>query len=226
VNADLREPSAPPSGEPPLDATSAPPRLAFLDVYEELFPFVWRIAKRRGVPASALDDVCQDVFVVVHQRLASFEGRSSLRTWVYGILNNVLLMRHRTSARRDPQSAEVDPETLIDSAAGPDQAASSTEAARIAEALLARLTEEKRAMFILVELEGLTVPEAAEAEAVNVNTAYARLRAARTEVAEAVARFRARNASQAANTTRTTNANATNATNATNETNDPRKRAR
>lgn len=192
MDTDARPETDPRAGEPlPATPVDARPKLDFLTVYEELFPFVWRVARRRGVPPSALDDVCQDVFVIVHQRLGDFEGRSSARTWVYGILNNVLLMRHRTASRRDPKAAELDMETLRDDGATPDVAASGAEAARIAEAMLARLSEEKRTMFVLVELEGLTVPEAAEAVEVNVNTAYARLRAARVELSEAVARFRA-----------------------------------
>ncbi|MBN9162669.1 MAG: RNA polymerase sigma factor, partial [Myxococcales bacterium] len=59
-------------------------------------------------------------------------------------------------------------------------------------ALLAQLGDDKRAVFILVELEGMSVPEAAEAVQTNLNTAYARLRAARAEFAAAVARFQAR----------------------------------
>jgi RNA polymerase sigma-70 factor (ECF subfamily) len=166
--------------------------LDFLAVYEELFPFVWRVARRRGVPEAELDDVCQDVFVIVHKRLAEFEGRSSLKTWVYGILNNVVLTRHRTSTRRDPNRAEVDPELLIDGSSSPDEAASGAQAAQIAHALLAQLGDDKRAVFILVELEGMSVPEAAEAVQINLNTAYARLRAARADFAAAVARFQAR----------------------------------
>ncbi|MBX3259978.1 MAG: sigma-70 family RNA polymerase sigma factor [Labilithrix sp.] len=170
----------------------APPGLDFLAVYEELFPFVWRLARRRGVPEAALDDVCQDVFVIVHKRLAEFEGRSSLKTWVYGILNNVILTRRRTTMRRDPGRAEIDPELLVDGSSRPDDAATGAEAARIARALLAQLGEDKRAIFVLVELEGMTVPEAAEAAQINLNTAYARLRAARAEFATAVARFQAK----------------------------------
>jgi RNA polymerase sigma-70 factor (ECF subfamily) len=168
------------------------PALEFLAVYEELFPFVWRVARRRGVPESTLDDVCQDVFVIVHQRLGEFEGRSSLKTWVYGILNNVILMRHRTMKRRDPERAEVDPDLLVDGAADPADVASGAQIARIAHAMLAELPDEQRSVFILVELEEMSIPEVAEAEQINVNTAYSRLRAARAAFAAAVGRFRAK----------------------------------
>jgi RNA polymerase sigma-70 factor (ECF subfamily) len=168
------------------------PALDFLAVYEELFPFVWRVARRRGIPEAMLDDVCQDVFVIVHRRLHEFEGRSSLKTWVYGILNNVVLMHHRTTKRRSPEPADLDTELIVDEAPGPADAASDAQAARIAHAMLGLLPEEQRAIFVLVELEGMTVPEAVEAEQININTGYARLRAARAAFAAAVARFHAK----------------------------------
>ena len=71
----------------------------FAAVYREYFPFVWRMARRLGVAPHALDDVCQDVFVVVHRRLGDFEGRSSLKSWIFGIVHNVALV-HRRKLRR------------------------------------------------------------------------------------------------------------------------------
>ncbi|AKV02619.1 RNA polymerase sigma factor RpoE [Labilithrix luteola] len=162
----------------------------FLAVYEELFPFVWRVARRRGIPDAMLDDICQDVFVIVHRRLPEFEGRSSVKSWVYGILNNVVLMHHRTT-RRAPGRTDFDPDLIVDAGPDPADAASGAQAAKIAQAMLASLSDEQRSIFILVELEGMTVPEAAEAEQLNLNTAYARLRAARAAFSAAVTRFQA-----------------------------------
>lgn len=182
---DAREPGA-------RDERRPQPQPDFLAVYEELFPFVWRLARRLGVQEASLDDVCQEVFVVVHNRLHDFEGRSSIKTWVYGIANNVVLTHRRSTRRKDVHRAEVDPESVIDRAAGPLDAASSAQAARIAHALLSQLSDEKRTMLVLVELEEMSVPEAAEAVQTNLNTAYGRLRAARAEFAAAVARFHAK----------------------------------
>src|SRR5207302_10408961 len=55
------------------------------EVFRQYAPFVWRALRRLGVPESDVEDVCQEVFVVVHRKLGDFEGRSSLRTWIYGI---------------------------------------------------------------------------------------------------------------------------------------------
>lgn len=189
MNATTNDDGTPlPAAPQPVDA----PRPDFATAYEQTFPFVWRVARRLGVPPHALEDVCQDVFVIVHKRLHEFEGRSSLRTWVYGILHNVVLMHHRGARRRDGRLTDDDPEEMIDAAPDPQAAAQGAEAARIARRILAELSEDKRTLLVLVDLEGMSVPEAAEATNTNLNTAYARLRTARAELAAAVTRFQAR----------------------------------
>src|SRR6186713_2887600 len=74
---------------------SSPP--AFAEVYESCAKLVWRNLRRLGVPEAALEDAAQDVFLVVHRRLSEFEGRSTLRTWIFGIVLRVAA-RHRRKA--------------------------------------------------------------------------------------------------------------------------------
>ncbi len=161
---------------------------SFAEVYEAHVDFVWRVARRLGVPEASLDDAVQDVFVVVHDRLAGFEGRSSLRTWIYGIVRRVA-RDHRPSARERPLDEALDP---------PSEAASAhdrlerAEALRVLHALLDTLDDDKREVFVLSELEEMPMPDIAEAIGVNVNTAYARLRAARRDLDASLARMRAR----------------------------------
>ena len=71
------------AGFAPPPASAPVPTLA--EIFREYAPFVWRGLRRLGVPESDVEDVCQEVFVVVHRKLGDFEGRSSLRTWIYGI---------------------------------------------------------------------------------------------------------------------------------------------
>lgn len=158
----------------------------FERTYEATFAPVWRTLRRLGVPACALDDAAQDVFIVVHRRLRDFEGRSSVRTWVLGIAARVA-KDHRRGQRRQGERAPLD-EGLVDTRPGPAEAASQAEArARVAQ-LLRGLDEGQREVFVLVELEGLTVPEVAETLGLKLNTAYSRLRLARRAFSEAVAR--------------------------------------
>jgi len=170
--------------------------LTFESVYEELFAFVWRTARRLGVAESAVDDVCQEVFVAVHRGLPSFEGRAALRTWVFGILQNSVKTHRRGLARKSPAQRSVggivDPELVSSNDSNPYELVSSAQALRLAHEILEAMGDEKRAVFILVELEQWSVADAADAIGDNVNTVHARLRAARKEFAQAAHRIRIR----------------------------------
>ena len=170
---------------PPFEA------LGFEGVYRAEFSFVWRSAKRLGLRDAALDDAVQEVFVVVHRRLGDFEGRSSLRTWLFGITLRVVRDHRRSVRRRDP-GPPVDPDSLGATGGGPAESAEKAESVRLLHALLDELEDERREVFVMVELEQMPMPEIAEALGINVNTAYARLRVARQEFEQALARHRAR----------------------------------
>lgn len=170
---------------------SKPSEYRFEEVYEAHFEFVWRSLRRLGVPTSAVDDAAQDVFVVVHRRLAEFEGRSRLQTWIFGIALRVA----RTHRRRAAKASVLDP--LPDELQGraetrPDAVNESKEAWAVVEQFLAELDEDKRAVFVLADLEEHTAPEIAEALGVRINTVYSRLRAARRQFEAAVKRHHAK----------------------------------
>jgi RNA polymerase sigma-70 factor (ECF subfamily) len=175
-------------------ALEAPP-VAFADVYREHFGFVWRSARALGIPGAALDDVVQEVFVVVHRRLPEFENRSSLRTWVSGIVLHVARRHRRTLGRKSPHElaldGPIDPETLRSNARDPYETTALAEDARLLQRLLDQLDDDKREVLVLAELEELPVPEIADVLGLKLNTAYSRLRLARAEFDQALARHRA-----------------------------------
>ncbi|HSO37096.1 MAG TPA: sigma-70 family RNA polymerase sigma factor [Labilithrix sp.] len=181
------EPRTAPRGE----RTAAFEAPGFDEVYRAEFGFVWRSAKRLGLRDAGLDDAVQEVFVVVHRRLAEFEGRSSLRTWLFGITLRVVRDHRRSARRRDP-GPPVDPDSLRATGGGPAESAEKAEAVRLLHALLDELDDERREVFVMAELEQMPMPEIAEALGINVNTAYARLRVARQEFEQALGRHRAR----------------------------------
>lgn len=178
ISPDLALGDVPPrdgdAGELPRGAAMCP---TFEEAYEQLFDFVWRSLRRLGVPPAAVDDALQDVFVVVHRRLAEFEGRSSLKTWVFGIALRVA-RDHQRTARRKGGHEPLDPR-IPDESPGPVESLARAEAMRELDRILATLDEDKRTVFILAELEQMTAPEIAEALGINPNTVYSRLRAAR-----------------------------------------------
>jgi RNA polymerase sigma-70 factor (ECF subfamily) len=182
--------------EVPHAAVGAERAPTFAEVYEDYFPFVWRSARRLGAPEATVDDVVQEVFVVVYRRLSQFEWRSSLKTWLFGIVLNVVRAHRRSLRAKHPHALSAargaDPESVVDSAAGPQDAAIKAQATRLLDRMLEDLDDDKRAVFVLAELEQMSAPEIATALEVPLNTVYSRLRLARQDFATAAARCRAR----------------------------------
>ncbi|HYO93134.1 MAG TPA: sigma-70 family RNA polymerase sigma factor [Polyangiaceae bacterium] len=162
--------------------------MRFRELYEEHFAFVWRSLRRLGVPESSLKDGVQDVFLVVHRRLAEFEGRAKISTWLFRICIRVA----RDQRRRAHLRREVLDDSGVLSYADPqaDTAGASerNDDLVLFEQALQRLPLEQRTVFILFELEAMTGEEIAEALAIPLGTVYSRLRLARVTFRRAVLR--------------------------------------
>ena len=184
-----------PDAPPAPGVAAAPP---FRELFEAHFEFVWRTAHRLGTPEASLDDVVQEVFMVAFRRRQDFEGRSSLKTWLYGIAFNVVRAHRRELGAKHPAAVQpeqpADPDGLADGADRPDEWTAKREAARFVDRFLEQLNEDQRDVFVLTELEEMTAPEVASIVGAPLNTVYSRLRLARIEFTKAVARHRARNA--------------------------------
>lgn len=160
-----------------MPRSTAPTPLSRL--YREHFDAVWATLRRLGVPAASLEDAVHDVFMVVHRQLEGFEGRSTVRTWILGIARRVAFRHRRTLARtqRRHQALATVPPPRPD----PDDDLARHEGWRALQGFLDELDEDKRAAFVLGELERLTREELGVALGVSPNTAYSRLRAARAQ---------------------------------------------
>lgn len=174
---------------------SAPITPSFDQIYDEHLAFVWRSMQRMGVRSPELDDAIQEVFLVIHRRLPTFEGRSSIKTWIFGIVLRVARTFRRT-AQRHPALAipTTDEEDGAVESPGPlpDEQAAHQEAVRLLDELLDEIGDEKREVFILAELEQMTAPEISEAIGISVTNVYARLMTARRAFEQALGRRRAR----------------------------------
>ena len=161
----------------------------FDSVYESYFEYAWRSLRRLGVEEASVDDAVQDVFIVVHRRLEQFEGRSSVKTWLYGIVIRVA-SDYRRARKRKAHPEELTDKVVDHSQTSPDEAAARKQARDILDQILSQLDEDKREVFVLTEIEQLTAPEVAEVLKIKLNTVYSRVRTARQDFEQAMQRFR------------------------------------
>ena len=181
----------PPTSAAADEATPRPghdrlPSLA--EIFRTYAPFAWRALRRLGVPESDVEDVCQEVFVVVHRKLGDFEGRSSLKTWIYGICARTASDYRRSGRVRREVVTDAPPDAAHE-AAQPDVVALRQARATL-DRILDQLDDDKRSVFVLYEIEELTMAEVAEALSCPLQTAYSRLHAARKIVEAGVERAR------------------------------------
>jgi RNA polymerase sigma-70 factor (ECF subfamily) len=161
-------------------------------IYERHADFVWRTLRRLGVADGEARDAAHEVFLIVHGKLASFEGRSSLRTWLFTICRTVA-RDFRARERRGAElwhGAELDDE--IDLRADVGRKFEHNERLAELERILSELSSDQRNVFILFEIENLTGVEIAEALEIPLGTVYSRLQLGRKAFREALDRSRAR----------------------------------
>jgi RNA polymerase sigma-70 factor (ECF subfamily) len=149
--------------------------LEFERVYEAEFDFVWRSLHLLGVAPSAVDDAAQDVFSIVSRRLSGFEARSSLRTWLFAILQRVAANQRRTMRRKQRPLTPLD-ESVVSLLPTPHAQAEAAQSIDLVQRFCDTLEPEWRAVFVLALLEELPAPEVSQALGIPVNTVYSRVR--------------------------------------------------
>jgi RNA polymerase sigma-70 factor (ECF subfamily) len=164
------------------------------ELYDRHADYVYKSLRRLGVPHASLPDALQDVFVVVHRRLSELEPCRSAKPWLFVLAMGVARNHRRRWRRKAPEHEHtgVDPDRLGGRVEEAFERAVHAERIEHFYKLLEALDDDKRAVFVLAELEELTVPEIASTLGLNLNTAYARLRAARQRFEQALSRLRAR----------------------------------
>jgi RNA polymerase sigma-70 factor (ECF subfamily) len=158
---------------------------SFEAVFREMAPYVLRVLPRMGVRPADVDDVAQEVFLAVHQGLPTFEQRSQLRTWVYGICIRTCSNYRRRAHRRHERAIEP-PVQHTSPSEGPERRAHARRALEALDVALEGLPLQQRSVFVLHEVEGLDMREVAAALACSKFTAYARLYAARRHITRAL----------------------------------------
>jgi RNA polymerase sigma-70 factor (ECF subfamily) len=157
---------------------------AFRELFRQHRNDVARLVHRMLGPSSDVEDVIQEVFLQVHRSVRDFRGQARFSTWLYRVTVNVVLM-HRRAARSRPVFSDV-PEgfSVTDARPLPDDQVARRSRMRAFERLLDRLSEKKRTVFILHELEGMAPADIANVVGAPVLTVRTRLFYARRELAE------------------------------------------
>jgi RNA polymerase sigma-70 factor (ECF subfamily) len=153
----------------------------FEALYQAHFEFIWRSVRGLGVHPGFVDDLTQDVFVIAHRRLDSYEGTGSPRSWLFGIARRVCRDHRRSTQRKGPH-VDIEDQQLRHDIDG-DRKAASREALALVERFADGLDDEHREIFFLALIEGLSVAEVADTLGLNPNTTYSRVRVLRRDLA-------------------------------------------
>jgi RNA polymerase sigma-70 factor (ECF subfamily) len=156
------------------------------------FELVLRRLRRLGVPASDLDDAAQDVFVVAARRIDDMLVDCE-RAFLLGTAARVASTRRRSARRHREDVTESFDEHHPDPS-GPDARCELVLARPFLRGMLARMSDDTRAVFVLAEVEELAAPEIAERLAIPIGTVGSRLRRARSELRGEAKRLLAREA--------------------------------
>lgn len=170
-------------------ATATPEDQALLrELYDAHVRDVWFTLRRLGVPTRDLEDASHEVFLVAFRRLPDYDRDRPGKPWLCGIAWRVAAAwRRRASARL--VHLGIEREVALD-APGAEEQLVAQDAARLVHDALAGLPEAQRDVFVLHELDGLSMPEIAELTAVPLNTLYSRLRLGRARFVAEVHRLR------------------------------------
>jgi RNA polymerase sigma-70 factor (ECF subfamily) len=159
----------------------------FQQLYEENLDYVWSSLRRLGVHPAHLEDTAHDVFITAWRKLSDYDPARPLKPWLFGIAFRVASdFRERASVRREVQGEEVE---RVDERPTADALIHEQQRRALVRRALEAIPVERRAVFIMHELDGAPIPEVASALDVPLNTAYSRLRLARRDFEAEVQRL-------------------------------------
>jgi RNA polymerase sigma-70 factor (ECF subfamily) len=161
------------------------PGLDVRSTYDAELDFVHQSLGRLGVPRSDLPDLCQEVFVVVSRRRLDYDPSQPLRPWLFGIC--VGLVRNARRTRRRKPTVPLEDAAEIPSGGSPLEALAARRRLTRAHQALEAMDPERRAVFVMYEVEGQSGEAIAAALGIPAGTVHSRLFAARKAIAEALA---------------------------------------
>jgi len=175
-----------------MEALRSGNREAFARMVDEHSPMIYRLAYRMLGEANEAEDILQETFLNAYRNIGSFEGRSSIKTWLYRIATNQALMRLR---KRNPTFVSVDedwadpdgnqiPRELEDWCCLPEEEFMSSEVKTQLQLATENLSPALNAVFTLRDLHGLSTQETARILNISESAVKTRLLRARLQLRE------------------------------------------
>ncbi len=161
-------------------------------LYDRHATHVWRVVHRVTNGSGDVEDIVHATFLKVPQLAARFDGRASARSWLAGIAVRLALRQARTLGRLAGMLRRFAHHTPDVDRRDPEAHASGRAELATLETALSKLTPAKRAVFVLIEIEGYTHDEVAKDLAVPAATVRTRLFHAKRELQDALAAADAR----------------------------------
>ena len=169
----------------PVVTTAKPAAIDIRALYDAHAPFVGRVLQRLTGPGPHVDELLQETFVIAWKRASAYEGRSTERTWLYGIAANLARHHRRGFLRFSLFKGRYEKETANAAPPpAPDEALSQSQDAALVHKALETLSFTLRETFVLYEIEGMPGEEIAALLGVPVGTVWRRLHEARTKFKE------------------------------------------
>jgi RNA polymerase sigma-70 factor (ECF subfamily) len=157
---------------------SPAPTQPFHQIYRTELQYVANLVRRLGVGAPLVEDLTHDIFLAAYRRHQSYDPTRPIRPWLTAFaFKRVSAFRERAQARYEVPHAQL-PE-VEDTTPSAEHRVAARQSRELVLRALEALDLEKRAIFVLVEIDGCPVPEVAEALGIPLNTAYSRLRRGR-----------------------------------------------
>lgn len=170
---------------------------SFTRLFEAYSDRIYRLAVRFLNDPAESEEIVQDTFLTICEKIDSFEGRSKLGTWIYRIAANHALMRLRARKRSGPsldddpgdEDESIMPGLLNDWSQAPESITASAESIAEMERAIAALPDGLRTAFVLRDLEELSTEEAAETLGISPGALKVRLHRARLLLREKLSAY-------------------------------------
>jgi RNA polymerase sigma-70 factor (ECF subfamily) len=146
--------------------------------------FVARVLRNAGIPEAEIDDEVQGTFIVAARRLDDVRSGSE-KSFLLRIALNRAAHARRSAARRREVAEDQAPE-MVDACATPEQLTDQRRARRVLDTVLDSMHADLRTVFVLYEIEELSMSEIAGALGIPQGTVASRLRRARVDFRERV----------------------------------------